>query len=490
MLNNLIKILNSPKFAFTCLIGFIIPFFVFSFWNHLSADDYYIGIKKQTENFWPIQYYYYTHWHGRYISIFSTSVLVFSGLLYSKTYLIGTYFLITTLLSFLYLTFQINRYVLKNMFSFFSLIVISLLLLVMELNVIPQPVTAFYWYSGAITYQQPLIFLMLLSGSAVGMFYSSKRKKLYASATLIFLVCMQGYNEMITIWFLINTTLSAIYYIYKQQKNKRIIIVLMTCNYITAVILLFAPGNFHRAATFDHSSAFTILAISFGRFIVLNWFFLKEPLWWFLLLLLSSKEGLKQPLLRNSFFVLLKEIRLIYLLLLYTFFSVCTYFPILYVSNGSIPNRMENQLCFLSGLTVMFIIYLKLPEKSCLYCSSVINNYRFLLISIFIFCTSNLEIILQTICSGYFYNQVMEERLSKLKSAQLMQLPEIKTDDYTIAVRKKINAQFPIGARKTLMELMEQKPPLLFFTDDLSSSANVVILQKFYNIDTITVNRK
>ena len=94
------------------------------------------------------------------------------------------------------------------------------------------------------------------------------------------------------------------------------------------------------------------------------------------------------------------------------------------------------------------------------------------------------------ILNTWKFAQVMEERLSKLKTAHLMQLSEINLDDYTIAVQKKINAQFPNVSRKTIIELLEQKLPLLFFTDDLSSSANVTILQRFYDIDTIIVNRK
>lgn len=49
------------------------------------------------------------------------------------------------------------------------------------------------------------------------------------------------------------------------------------------------------------------------------------------------------------------------------------------------------------------------------------------------------------------FAQVMEERLSKLKSAHLMQLSEINLDDYTIAVQKKINAQFPIAPERLLL---------------------------------------
>lgn len=488
MLRTLINKVNTRRFALLPLIAFIIPFFIFSFWNHLSVDDYFIGVKKQTDGFWHIQYYYYTQWGGRYISILSTSILVFTNLLYSKTYLIGIYFLSASILAFFYVTHQINEYLLKRMMRISSLFLISLLLLIAELNIIPQPVTAFYWYSGAITYQQPFIFLLLLMGSLIALFHHTKHRKLHTVAAILFLGCMQGYNEMLTIWFLLFTTPLAAYYLYKEQKNKGLIISLMLYSYIAASILLLAPGNFHRAASFDKSSLIASFGISAVKFIVLNWFFLKEPLWWLLLSLLLLNIPARRELLKNALFKLLSAIKLLHLLIIYCSLGIFTYLPILYASNGSIPPRMENQICFLFGLSLIFILYLKLPETIQSDRYSILYTYRFLAISIFIFSTSNMERIVQTISSGFVYHKVMEERLQKLQKAHLMQQPAVSLDNYLLAVQRKINNYFPGGTRKTFRELMEQKPPLLFFTDDLNYSNNLIVLQHFYKIDTIIVN--
>lgn len=462
MLQNLGNTINSRQVLLICAIGFILPFFVFSFWNHLSVDDYFIAVKQQKEGFWSIQYYYYLNWHGRYISILSTSILVFTDLLYSKTDFIGVYFLTATLLSFFYLLIQINRYLLHHLMSRFTLFIMALVLLIAELNFIPQPVTQFYWFSGAMTYQQPLIFLLLLTGTAIGMFFSSVHKKIYIGATLFLLICMQGYNEMLTIWFLLYSTYLSLIYIFKVPENKRLIIFLMACNYITAVILLLAPGNFTRSAYFEKSSVLTILGISSAKFLILNWFFLKEPLWWFLLLIIISNIRMKQILLANSFFALMKEIKITNLILFYVAFGVLTYFPILYISNGSIPYRMENAICFLNSLTLMAILFIKSPDIELRNTSSLIYKSRFILISFGIFFTTNVEKVSQTLFSGYFYDKVMEERLSKLHNASLQKSAEVNLDDYNIAVQKVITKYFPTGTRKTFEEVMAQKPTLLF----------------------------
>lgn len=490
MLQKLHNFICSRRALLLCAIGFIVPFFIFSFWNHLSVDDYFIGIKKQKEDFWSVQYFYYTRWHGRYISILSTSILVFSNLLYSKTEFIGIYFLTATVLAFYYLLFQINRYILKHLISRLSLFVSALVLLIAELNFIPQPVSAFYWFSGAVTYQQPLIFLFLLAGSVTGLFFSRAYKKLYFTATLFLLICMQGYNEMLTIWFLLYSTFLALFYMYRNQNNKHLIIFLMACNYITAIILLSAPGNFHRAAFFDTSPALLILGISASKFLILNWFFLKEPLWWFLLLILISNNRLKQILSAHYFFLQLQSIKCIHLILIYIAFGVLTYFPILYISNGSIPYRMENAICFLHSLTLIAILVLKSPIAGVSNAGSLLYKYRFLLISFGIFLTPNMEKVSQTMLSGFFYDKVMEERLSILRNASLQQQSEIYLDDYHTAVKRMLTNQFPNGTRKTFEDIMTQKPSLLFFTDDLMYRDNIILLQDFYNIDTIKVNRR
>ena len=487
MFQAFINLLNTRRFTLLCLIVFLVPFFVFSFWNHLSYDDYVISLKVKTQGFWPLQIDYYTNWTGRYIFTLSSSVLIISNLLHSKTYLIGVYFLTATAVALFYMTFQINRHLLQNLLTKPVLFLISLVLLILELNTIPQPTTAFYWFSGAITYQQPLILFFLLTGSVTGLFFTVKRKTLYTVITILLLVCMLGCNEMFTIWILLFTTLLASYYLITEHKNRGIIIFFMLCNYAFALTLLLAPGNFHRAALMEKSSVFTILGISIAKFTFLNWFFLKEPLWWFLLLLLSANTSIRDRLFRNAILAKLRQVKLANLLVIYAALGVLTYFPILYVSNASIAYRMENPICFLSGLTLMSILYLKIPEKAVFYNHSLIYSYRFILISVFVFCSSNMERISQTIFSGFIYNEVMEERLSRLNKASASRLSNISLDNYDLSAQKKINAHFPKGPRKTMDDLMKQKPSLLFFADDLGHPDNIKLLEQFYRINTIIV---
>lgn len=480
--------IRSHRILLVCAIVYLLPFFVFSFWNHLAADDYFIGVKKQSEGFWDIQYFNYMNWNGRYAAIFSTAVLVFTNLLYDTSDFIGIYFLTATLLSFFYLLIQINRYLLFGAISRLTMFTAALVLLIAELNVIPQPVTQFYWFSGAVTYQQPLILFFLLAGTATRVFFSSTYKYLYIPLALFLLVCMLGYNEMLTIWFLLWSTALAVFNIYTNQKNKRLIMVLMGCSYMAALILLLAPGNFSRANIFDRSPVVFIAGISTAKFIISTWFFLKEPLWWFFLFILISNTGLKHQLAAHAFFRHLTALRFIPLMVLYVALGILTYFPILYVSNGSIPYRMENTICFLNSLVLIMILFLKSPLPTHSGVVSLAYQYRFLLISMGIFLTTNMGKVFQTLASGFFYDQVMQERLAMLRTGSLKKQSVILLDNYNLAVQKKIQERFPEGTRKILQEAMVEKPPLLFFTDDLKSSDNILLLQKYFRVDSIIIN--
>ncbi len=481
--------IRSWRILFVCAIVYLLPFFIFSFWNHLAADDYFIGVKKQSQGFWDVQYFNYMNWNGRYAAIFSTTVLVFTNLLYNTSDLIGIYFLTATLLSFFYLLLQINRYLLFGAISRLTIFTAALVLLIAELNVIPQPVSQFYWFSGAVTYQQPLILFFLLAGMVIRVFSSAAYRYLYILLALFLLVCMLGHNEMLTIWFLLWSTALALFTIYTNQKNKRLILVLIGCSYVAALILLLAPGNFSRANIFDRSPVVNIAGISTAKFIILNWFILKEPLWWFFLFILISDTRLKHQLAAHAFFRRLAALKFVPLMLLYVALGILTYFPILYVSNGSIPYRMENAICFLNSLVLITILFLKspLPVHSGV---SLAYRYRYLLISMGIFLTTNTEKVLQTLASGFFYNQVMEERLATLRTGSSGKQSIIRLDSYDLAVQKKIRERFPEGTRKLLQEAMVEKPPLLFFMDDLESNDNILLLQNYFKVDTIIINMR
>ncbi|MEJ7678912.1 MAG: hypothetical protein WKG06_13870 [Segetibacter sp.] len=128
--------------------------------------------KRSQFSFWQLQSTVYQNWSGRYFATFISSIFSYSGFLYSHYYLHTILLLSLTVVSWLFCLRQINKYLLYNRLSLSSLVILSLLLLVVEINIIPEPVTAFYWFSSAVTYQLPLILIILLTGIIIKLLFT------------------------------------------------------------------------------------------------------------------------------------------------------------------------------------------------------------------------------------------------------------------------------------------------------------------------------
>src|ERR1700730_14428357 len=191
-------IINSKRFLLFMICLFLFPFFLLSAWNHPSLDDFTLGIVSKTHSFWDIQSHFYLHWSGRYIATLMATIFVTSGILYSYYYLFAALFLVCTFFAFLFALHQLNRYILEKKFSKTELAIFSAILLILELHVIPEIKTQFYWFSGSMTYQAPLILLVLLAGFILRLFYVRGSKAFNVLMILILDFMLNGFNEMIS----------------------------------------------------------------------------------------------------------------------------------------------------------------------------------------------------------------------------------------------------------------------------------------------------
>ena len=279
-----ISLLNSRKFLLSAVVVFLIPFIAFCFWNFPSADDYIIIAKRDQYHFLELQKRFYLTWTGRYFATFISTAFSYTGFLYSHYYLHTLLLFFFTALSWLFCLSQINKLVFNKRLSTTTLLLISLLLLVFEINVIPEPVTAFYWFSSAITYQLPLILLLLFIGAITRIQLMPSGKKVLVVTAAFLAVLLNGCNEVITLCTLIASTGAIGYCYYNYKRIPPYILLLYAVNLLSAGLLLFGPGIINRASLIDHSPIFSIISIAFIKFIILNWYFLKEPLWWLSLL--------------------------------------------------------------------------------------------------------------------------------------------------------------------------------------------------------------
>lgn len=477
---------NNRKVLFFALVIFFIPFVLFSFWNVPAADDYMILDKKQLFDFWRLQQWVYCTWSGRYFSTFVSTVFSYSGFLYRHYYLHTLLLLIATIIAWLFLLKKVNKHLLSNQLSQVSLLLASMLLLVLEVHIIPETVTAFYWFSSAITYQVPLIILLFLAGIIIELRLSNDTTKRSAAIGALLVVLLNGCNETITLFVLITSTLILAYVYSIQKKVTGLIYGLYILNLVSACFLLFAPGILNRAALHDTSPVLAIVAIALVKVIVLNWYFLKEPLWWFLVWLLSSFLS-RNATLNQQFRRLFVKRSLPSLLLVYLFACLLIYFPILFVANGSLPLRSENIICFLSGILLLLLVSIFIARKTSIpAATAALFSYRYLLLSILIFCSSNMKKVTDTLLSGYFYKKVMQERLSLFEEAKLNGRNFVRFDEYALAVGKQVK-KYPVLDRRVLKDIVVKTPPIICFESDLYDPK---FIKKLYGIKTFIVNKE
>jgi hypothetical protein len=74
------------------------------------------------------------------------------------------------------------------------------------LNIIPEPVTAFYWFSSAVTYQLPLIIMVFLAGIIMKLLFTAVNKVIYFLTASLLIIMLNGCNELITLFVLIYST--------------------------------------------------------------------------------------------------------------------------------------------------------------------------------------------------------------------------------------------------------------------------------------------
>lgn len=481
---SLLKFINNKKFLFFAVVVFLLPFILFCFWNVPAADDYMIFSRSLQYSFWGLQAWIYRTWSGRYFSTFLSTVFSYNGFLYSHYYVHTILLLAGTVLSWIFLLKKVNKYFLLKPVSCKSLLLVSLLLLIFEINTIPEPVTAFYWFSSAITYQVPLILLIVLSAVLIELLYSPQKKS-YILLSALLIVLLHGCNESMTLFVLIMSTCAVFcyYFIYKHLPG--LISGLYFFSLVNSCFLLFAPGIINRSALIGSSSFLSIIGIAVIKFIIHHWYFLKEPLWW-ACLFFSGSFVLTNPGLHKQ--LLSQRLSFPLILLLYIATGICIYIPILYVTNGSLPLRTENTICFLYSLmsVIIVVVFLSSKLRVSQRPTPMLYKYRYVLVAILIFSTANMKKVTDSLLSGLFYKQVMQERIDMLEAAKRQQVDEVNLDDYQTAVTAQIR-KYPFLNRHLFKEIIVKPPPIICFQNDFY---DLSYIKELYSIKKMTINKR
>ena len=165
------RVLFVRSFTVALLVLALLPFYGLMGFAHPAIDDYDNAATVARLGRWGAQWYWYTHWSGRFVAIgFSTA---FNPLSYgprSGAAPTGLWALRAMLLllggGLVLATQQLFRSLLLILSgpapapSRGRTWVLALAVITLGMNAIPEPFTLLYWYSGAVNYVLPLVLML------------------------------------------------------------------------------------------------------------------------------------------------------------------------------------------------------------------------------------------------------------------------------------------------------------------------------------------
>ena len=493
MSNGLLKKI-SILMLWVSIIMFLFGLAILSFFNHACADDYIALTWNHQYGFIGYQKQVYLHWGGRYVSNLLASAFSYHNFLISHYYFHTLLLLSLTFVSVFYLIKVANRYLLSNSSNFGQRLTISAIVCVNMYVVYPELATGLFWFSSAITYQTSIVLLVLLLGVCISLFECSpKMRPFFFVFLLLLIILINGTNELAVL--LSGVMLLWFAFINKDRlKQWWLFVAVIALFYLSSFAFMsMAPGNKERLALFGNTGYHIPYAVAttLFRIFLVYWNIFQSPLFWvsILAIFIYGYHIQLKGTDRNRHLVNSKRIWALVFGWTVVFFAFLL--PILVISNGSIPDRALNLLGFASML-VFFIISLYWGMG---------NGYHSQLT--FLSNPKVLPILLLALSCTIFANRGSKEMASSLISARNYALIMTKREQALSVANQKgiesvslplidsaMNRAVEMSAQKaTIKEWMKHKPSLLYFEDDMADSGSRAVLQNFYNIKVIAVEK-
>lgn len=270
----MIKFLERPLFWIIITGIMLMPFLLLSFFCHPSADDFILSEVVRDNGY--IEHYkqVYFEWSGRYFGTFIVSInpLVFNWLFGYK--LLPVFLIILVLLAFYFLVLPL----LENKNERYTTILIALSGVLLLLENMPSTSEGIYWMSGSLTYFLPSVLTLLLVGVLIRIIYFDIRSRFLSAASLLlpFIIC--GSNEVNMIFLLGFMSSIVLYRRFMKMETPGLLYLTLLCSIASSILLIAAPGNYHRIGAFAGSSDFQFSAYqAFISMAKITLIFFKNP---------------------------------------------------------------------------------------------------------------------------------------------------------------------------------------------------------------------
>ncbi|MCB0341881.1 MAG: hypothetical protein H6626_00020 [Pseudobdellovibrionaceae bacterium] len=320
--------------AFLWIAISIAPFFLLTFFNHPSADDFVYAVKTLEHGLWRVQAHYYLGWSGRYMS---TLFLTLNPFVFGHewSYPLMSLSMLLVFLTSLWALFNtaLERYLEKKYIYAFCLGFFAL-----YLAHLPRAASGFYWLAGYVNYMVPLVFLNL---AVIGLLklWDSRSAILWVPSLVIYAFFITGANETIMLIFNWVLVLALVAYYLKHHKIWWPVVLVFVFNLAFSVAVVMAPGNAVRTGHFPNAHQPLMSVVNSVAFSLEHFFrFLSVPL--ILVSIVFAQWILDRSHLMNSVHVNKKTYKITWVLL--GSFFLAAFFPAAWAMGGPPPERVDN----------------------------------------------------------------------------------------------------------------------------------------------------
>jgi len=165
--------------------------------------------------------------------------------------------------------------------------------------------------------------------------------------------------------------------------------------------------------------------------------------------------------------------------------------PVTALKGGIIPERYLNGVAYFTLLLLLaYIFILGIHNNTSIF--SFDNTSKNILIYFFvatgILCNTYITDAYKSLIIAPAYNSILNEREATLhQAAGSNKIPTVKSYDF--AVQEHLQSDYK-NSTKTLQQFIQQKPPLLFFEDDLATDLSIDVLKKYYGLDSMIIKKE
>ncbi len=479
--------------AAVAVIIFFGPLVILPFFNHAAADDYVCAIHLKTEGFWTYQRFIYHNWGGRFAATFTGSLFVLNQFLYNHYYLHSLLLLVLDVLSAGYLIYTLNRYLFRHEhFGGYGPFIVLLLVALQHCSMIELS-TYTFWFSSAITYHLPLVLIQFQVGLWLLFFYgknNAARQFSYCFLPLLIFV-INGFNEL---FIVVQAVLLLLVFLAGLAKRSKMLAFLTVAAYAAgALMVLLSPGIGSRFAMIAPKGLFTGLVVIFYQLTGITWSIGKNPLFWLAISFAFVYGNHKADAVQQSrLLMIFRHNRWLLPGVICGFVLLSLLVAVVGLNGGNIPGRYINGVI---GITLSLMLLLAFTEGTAMAPLRVnLNSAKAELFFAFA-CAAGLVCSLYTreayssLATAPVYHAIMKDRERYLSSAAADPRTKIAfINSYDDALEQYVGHHYQ-HVSGTIKNLLQQKPGLIFFEDELKSRPGIRTLEQFYGLDSIVVKQ-